>query len=384
MYKLPLLTRALAVFALALWPVAALALPPPHIEEVQAAYENGTVKVTWEAPAEQGIARYRIYYSHASILQNGGTYDDFATTDDAGTEYVLRDLPAVESLYVAVIAVGEDGEEGTVFGSEAFVEIPAGAPAAQEPPTAAASLQLLSAQSASQTGVLLTFSRAVTVGQQDAATAFRIVDGSGALLLISRIYLQGPAILLVTEPQAPDTVYSVSVTQVWSADGGAPVPVDPRTSVARFSALPAGAASPSLPVPQGGTPTVANVQLRIDGRRQNAYDVLVTFEIPAGAESVSSIEVFQSTDRGNTFGAPQVIPAEARSVRFESVPAGIFTVMVRAKTAAGLASPGIPASIAVGGTGWTGTAPLSGSGAGLAAVVTLTGAMLGWRRMKRK
>ncbi|MEK7218778.1 MAG: fibronectin type III domain-containing protein [Patescibacteria group bacterium] len=399
MHKLPLIRlhrlgfggqvlRALALLALALWPAAAMAVPPSAVRNVEAVYADGAVTVTWQAPAEQGIVRYHIYYGHASILQSGGAYDDYAVTEDASTAFVLRDLPSTRRLYVAVLAVNEEGEEGTAFGDEATVEIPEAAvpesvPETREPAAAStAGMQLLAAQSASQTGVLLTFSRPATVAQQDAATAFRIVDGSGALLLISRIYVQGPAVLLVTAPQREGSRYSVSVAQVWGTGANGPVPVDPRTSVAAFSYPPVpGSVLPPAPQPSGALPVIRNVQLRIDGRQGDLYGVLAAFEIPAGAESVSAIEVFQSADGGRSFSAPREIPSQARSVRFENVPAGAFTVLLRAKTAQGDASPGITASITIGQTGRS-RSPLTSTGAGLATVLALTGAVMGWRRMR--
>lgn len=383
--------RIFALLAMALWPLSVIAAPPSSVQEVNAAYESRAVKITWKAPVGRGIARYRIYYSHASILQNNGKYDDFFTTEDAATEYILRGFTTPGRVFFAVLAVNDTGEESATFGGEGMAEIPVdaasqGGTQAQGASAAvtASAPRLLSVQSLSQTGVLLTFSQFVTVPQEDAATAFRITNGSGVALAIRQIVLRGPTITLVTEPQKPGR-YAITVTQVWGTDAaGVPAQVDPASRVAVFSFPPAGdVLSSSVLQTQGTAPAPTNVQLRIIARTGNFHDVLATFDVAATSD-LSSLEVFPSTDDGKTFGAPQTLPSTARSVQFAQVPAGVFAILIRSHTQSGLASASVPASISIATASGTSRSPLSGSGPGIVAVITLTGAVMGWRKMKRR
>src|SRR3989344_4868941 len=119
-----LLARIAISISLLSWPLPALAAPS-LVTGIQGTYENGQVRVRWEAPAEAGdIAAYRIYYSRASILQNGGEYEDFETVSGTRQEFILTDFPKARALFLSVLAVDQNQEESPYFAEEAKVDIP--------------------------------------------------------------------------------------------------------------------------------------------------------------------------------------------------------------------------------------------------------------------
>ena len=92
---------------------------PSAVTNIQTSVVNGSVTVSWNAPAEQNISYYRVYFSSESILENGGVYDDFEATSGPETIYTLQHEIGRRMLYVSVLAVNDQGVEGEVFVEEA-------------------------------------------------------------------------------------------------------------------------------------------------------------------------------------------------------------------------------------------------------------------------
>ena len=112
--------KLILILALLL-PAAVFAQAPGAVSGIEAVVnDDGEIEVSYE-PATGDIAYYRIYFSQRSILENGGVYDDFESTDGPETTYVLQNPPEIGAVYVAILAVSADGSESEVFLEEASV-----------------------------------------------------------------------------------------------------------------------------------------------------------------------------------------------------------------------------------------------------------------------
>ncbi|MFA6523750.1 MAG: hypothetical protein WCS85_05280 [Candidatus Peribacteraceae bacterium] len=408
--------RTLLVSFLLLWPLAAAARQPSLITGVRAEYSNGNIQVSWDAPAEtEGIARYRVYYSHASILQNDGAFDDFETTEGTETSLTLTYLPPFPAAYVSVLAVNDAGEESPSFGAEAVVQLDGSDSQAVNTPSPSASSflktttgneqapRLLLAQSISATGVLLTFSTSVTIAQETASTSFKIFELSGASLTVRSIALQGAFITLVTDPQIDGRAYVVSAAAVFSvpAPGGTPIPLDPASSTITFIAgngiLPTPQEEPVTtpeqttepepaiePLPTQTPPATLTLETpQVIGQQQHGktFTLEMSFEVKGDTSTLDSLAVMQSTDGGQTFTPTQGLPATARMIRFEDVPAGNFVMAIVAHTTDGQIIRGQPVSVLLASTTGSGK-PLTGSGPTAAAALLAAGAIAGWHRAR--
>ncbi len=390
------IAKIAAILVLLAWPMSAWAAPPPGATGVTAAMENGNVRVRWDPVRGQDIARYRIYYSHESILQNDGAYDDFDSTPGDTTEFLLTNLPPLTRIYVAVLAVNAAGEESASFGNEAMLDLPSTA-ADQTPPAPltstqqpASSLHLVSAQALSPTTVSLTFSEPVTVRQEEAVGAFQLTDATGAATAIRQIAVLGPNVTLDTvalQANMPYTVKALLVRAAQSPNGFAVI-VDSNANAASFTY--SGSSPTSQPSPAQATDPLSaptNMRMRIERMEGMHADVLLTFAMPEGAVVPASFEVFQSINGGKSYATPQTITGTARSVRFTNVPLGAFAVLLRAIAADGRASPTAPAAITIQTSGTSSpsrSTPLEKTGAGVGAVLVLSGAVVGWRKMRTK
>jgi len=114
-------------------PGIAVAAPPAGVTGISAALQNGTVVVNWDPVPDETIAYYRVYYGQQSILGSAGAYDDFEITPGSESTYVIEKPPPVEMLYIAVLAVNEDGEESEAFLEEASLAIMQAEKAPTEP-----------------------------------------------------------------------------------------------------------------------------------------------------------------------------------------------------------------------------------------------------------
>jgi hypothetical protein len=270
---------------------------PSPVSGLQAVVQNGQVAVSWNAPSEQNVAYYRVYFSTRPILENGGAYDDFEATQNANTFYTLQYKPAAGTLYIAVLAVNLLGIEGEVFVEEAVVSIGSSSdapafvptleeyspPAQQTPPDQVieegpvqlfdlapendptpeevqelqqtiqeqvdslptwqevdykGKLHLILTDVPSPTEVTLTFSGNPTVDAQRAPEAFSIVNSNGDSLRIESIFIEGDIITVSTENQTRDSMYEIKLSEPLEGRDGSPL--DATNRQAFFVGHPAG------------------------------------------------------------------------------------------------------------------------------------------------
>jgi hypothetical protein len=327
----------------------AVAAQVSNVTGIHAEYANGTVVVSWQ-PAEGDVKKYRIFYSHASILEQGGLYDDYEDADGDTTSHVLATVPAVDKLYVSVLAVGQDDAESPYFTEEDVVDI-AGSADPLAVPTAASSssvadfppsptvamqsqtLQLLTAVSTSSTGVTLTFTHELSIPEQYKNEAFSIKTGSGTPLAVVRYRLVGNQALLDTEEQTPGRVYQVTIhgsIAGKAADGGL-VPQEAGTAPLLFTGLQV----------DGSIPEVSNLTLTVKGRNVEA-----TWTAPAA--TVKELQISQSINGGRTFGPATRLDKNAKGVTIPNVQNGAFTLRVRTVALDGSLSRGVQQTVMVG------------------------------------
>ncbi len=274
------LVRALLITGLLASPLVALADVPGAVTGITAAVQDGGVFVQWKTPAHpETVKNYRVYFSRQSILQNGGRYDDFASTKGTETGLLLTDFPSSPRLYFSVLAVGQDGQESQFFQGEASVSAgpQAGAMSSSSsavsffPPSATASsssssagasdrtLSLVSAQSVSGTGFILTFSAPVKIPPAQADQAFAVTDGSGKLLSLQRLVVTGNTVAVLTVMEQRNMAYTVQASPL-VVYGLSPtldrIPLDPAGSTATFVAVDGSEGpSPAFTPPARPTPT---------------------------------------------------------------------------------------------------------------------------------
>jgi hypothetical protein len=251
-----------ALFAAALWPMAALALAPANVTGLSAHREGGQITVRWEAPAERAdeIAAYRVYFGQKSILKSGGDYDDFVTTSGKNTEFLFTSIPPQPQMFFGVLAVNGDGVESGSFVEEVQVDllVPAGeglasssavAPSPSRREKERSTLGLLRAEASSPTTIHLALSTFVHVPVERAVQAFTVIDGRGNPLQLRRLIIEGDRVTLVSLPQVPGRDYAVRVNSVVTGrpGAGAELPVDPERNMATFAGF-NDTSAPSSPV----------------------------------------------------------------------------------------------------------------------------------------
>ena len=396
----------------ALLPLAVFAQEVSNVTGVRAgAAADGKVTVQWDA-AQGPVQKYRIFYSHASILEQGGVYDDYEDAPGDVTEYTLSSVPPVSTLYVSVLAVDGNGIESPFFVEEAKVDM--GTPTSVLPASATASsaaafppsptvpmhsstLQLLNAVSTSATGVVLAFTHPLSIPEQYKEQAFMIKSGSGMLLQVVRYRLEGAFAILDTGTQVPGRVYQVTIhgSIAGKTQNDELVPQEQGTAPMLFTGL-----RTDLSVPE-----VQNLKLEAKGR-----DVVATWTLPSA--TIRELQVQQSTNGGRTYGSAVRMDKSAKGVTIPNVTAKQLTVLVRVVGGDGAVSKGVQQTISIDGspvqasssskpTAGTssskasvsskpavtpGTKPgtLPSSGLGLASVAMLSGAATGIRFIRRK
>ena len=330
-------------------PAAAFAMPG-NVTGVEAQVVEGGVRVTWE-PAEGAVAKYRVFWSHESILENDALYDDVVETDGPDTSLVLDKLPGITDVYVTVLAVDPDGEESELFEEEAHVsrqasptpasvassvtgsDVPAGSP-----------LRALKVETLSATGILLTFSAPVLLDAQAVRSSFTIVDGSNRELPIYRVKTDGVSVELHTLPQTRQRAYRVRVgPTVRGRDdesGGVLSLADDQTDLLLLGneAGIMDTGSPTPAQPSGMTGDVAGVQVRATADGPNTYTVELQWQPVAG---VQGYRVAQTRDGGRTYGQAQMLPPAVAAIRIPKAPAGELGVLVQAAAADGTLSRGV-------------------------------------------
>ena len=399
----------LSVAALAaLLPLAVYAQEVSNVTGIRAEQRDGKVAVSWNA-ADGEVQKYRIFYSHASILEQGGVFDDYEDVEGNVTEHTLSSVPPVSTLYVSVLAVGPGGVESPFFVEEAMVELtpsgakptPISATVADFPPSPTVAmqsdtLQLLTAVSTSSTGVVLAFTHPLSIPEQYKAAAFIIKSGSGTPLQVVRYRLDGPYAVLDTSMQVPGRVYQVMVhgSIAGKTPEGDLVPQEQGTAPLLFTGL-----LTDLSVPE-----IQNLKLASDGK-----NVVVTWALPSA--TIRELQVQQSTNGGRTYGVAVRMAKDAKGVTIPNVTAKQLTVLVRVVGADGAVSRGVSQTVSIDGSSVqsssaaskpTGTSSsskpsmpqpttpgkkpgaLPSSGLGIVVVVALSGAATGMRFSRKK
>lgn len=408
-------SQRLSIAAIAaLLPLAVLAQEVSNVTGIRAgASEDGKVTVQW-AKADGDVKKYRIFYSHASILEQGGTYDDYEDADGSVLEHTLSNVPPVATLYVSVLAVGQNDVESPFFVEEATVQLAPARPGTTSATTSSAvalppsptvpmqtsSLQLLTAVSTSSTGVVLAFTHPLSIPDQYKEQAFIIKSGSGAPLQVVRYRLEGSFAVLDTALQVPGRVYQVMVhgSIAGKTPAGELVPQESNTAPLLFTGL----------MTDLSVPDVQNLKLEAKGK-----DVDVTWTLPSA--TIRELQVQQSTNGGRTYGAVARMEKSAKGVMIPGVTAKQLTVLVRVVSPDGAVSRGVSQTVSLDGSavqssssvaskplpasskpqaGTTSSKPtvtpgakpgqLPSSGLGLATVAVLSGAATGLRFIRRK
>lgn len=349
--------RTLAIGFALIMAGSALAAPPGDVTNLKAVEKSGQIYVTWKAPAKEKIAKYRIYYNTASIIENGGDYIDYEETKGAETEWTLQDPALTGKIFVAVLAVNEKDEETEFFTEEASAELqpkkePAPVQVPQQEakssvsspivaaPLADRTITMLRAEAVSATGVRLTFDHLVLIYPEEANIAFGIVDASGAALAIERLEVSGTEVIVHTMPQARGMRYRIGASRAvhGTMNGPGPQPlltVGEPGSIQEFVGHEGGIVA--------GT-TIEKLTLKPTKLPTGSYAIDVTWNMQGGGDIVSYM-VSQSRDGGKTFGVSQEIAAPALSVRVEGVPPGSFGVSLQGKKTDGSLTQGVFQSI---------------------------------------
>ncbi len=401
-------SQRLSVAALAaLLPLAVFAQEVSNVTGIRAELRDGKVVVSWNA-ADGDVQKYRIFYSHTSIMEQGGVFDDYEDADGTATEHTLSSVPPVSTLYVSVLAVGQGGVESPFFVEEATLELtpsgsaptPVSATVADFPPSPTVAmqsdtLQLLTAVSTSSTGVVLAFTHPLSIPEQYKDAAFIIKSGSGVPLQVVRYRLDGPYAVLDTAAQIPGRVYQVMVhgSIAGKTPSGDLVPQEQGTAPLLFTGL-----LTDLSVPE-----VQNLKLAVNGK-----DVVATWTLPSA--TIKELQVQQSTNGGRTYGVAVRMNKDAKGVTIPNVAAKQLTVLVRVVGGDGAVSRGVSQTASLDGTSAQsssaskptgasssskpttpkptvpGTKPgsLPSSGLGIAMVVALSGAATGMRFTRKK
>lgn len=341
-------------------PIAVLAAPA-NVRDITAEKVGDKVQVTWtHVPGD--IAQYRIFYSHASIMQNNGLYDDFESVDGSMNEHLLQNIPSSAKLFVSILAVDAMGKESPYFVEEA--EVTLGTSGGTSTPglsleesseselslpalVAERELRLLSAEAMSMTGVLLRFNYPVIIPAEQAAEAIVIETASGSKLALVRYVIQGNTLMVHTQPQESAVVYRVRVQSAVTGkdDKGASVPLASDQAPMLFTSMAESAGSSSSAMTTPNRPDVVQLNLRgepISGK----YIVEANWQAPAG-EQIAGFEVMQTTDNGQTYSASITLDPTVTSVRIPNVPAGSFGLLIRVQYADGVISQGVLENIAL-------------------------------------
>jgi len=392
------------------FPLTAFAAAPDNVSGIKAFMENGKVKVTWNQVTGQEIASYRVFYSHTSIMKEGGLYDDFDSVDGSANLYTFQVTPPVDTLYVSVLAVNKAGEESPYFVEEASVVLrsasssaassKAASASSKANAAAAASLRLIKAETVSSTGVLLTFSDPVLPLTGSANTFFSIEFGSGFNLPVLKASVSGSTVLLTTFPQNNDTVYLLQV--IGDVEGFSSAGQTIQMDSLQLPVFVQEKASSSSAASLGSHPDITNLRLRATNEGGGRYLVEVSWNAP-DAQGVDGFVISQSIDGGRTFGPALRVAGTSRGVSIPHVAATDIGVSIRTIYKDGQTSKGIFQSMKLANGQVTGSAASSSgvippvgsvtgqnnnggtlpeSGVNTWALLTLTGAAVAWKKMR--
>jgi len=361
---------------------------------------NGGIAVSW-SPAKDAV-QYNVYYGRASIIGNNGDYDDFETTVGAETTYIFTESPVSNgTLFVAVLAVSETGDESEGFASEASIEVVGAASssssvASAENTTTSAPLSVKNVTAVSSTGVIVQFSKALKIDGPVGPGTFIVTDTGGVILRIREVsFLDAVTLLLKTESQNPTKKYIAGFVQnVEAVDGTSVTPSVPRMMFDAFRAATTTSSegmtesagtygkNPALGVSSSSQPAVTMVgPSLVDVQVLKERDGTKTVQID-WTPTPSAIEylLYTSTD-GETFKKVGSATALQSSAKLKKITSANLIVKVTAKNAEGQESEGLTKTVPM--TSGTST-PLAESGLPLLGVMLAAGALTGRRALLRK
>ncbi len=394
-------------------PLLAHAVAPQAVTGVSAEYADGQVHVHWNTVGTDA-SFYRVYYARRSILQSGGLYDDFETVGGSLTNYILKNPPAGDALYIAVLAVNAGLEESDYFTEEVKVDLASGdavgttdpsIPATQSPyrrERDTNTLGLLSVDQISSTEISLKFNHNVFLDQGRAENAFRIEDSTGKPLILHRLVLQGATVRITTDPQKRDETYSVSVSAVvrGESENGPAVLLDDTRSTATFIA---SLGSTDIPAPANASTSSAtnasegngafpadsllrSLSLSAEPDTDGTWRVTVDWESAIPAEQFSGYVVRADREKREL-----TLPSGEHEMIFTGVARGTFAVSILL-VRDGTTTVPVTKSISIGQGSATSrpstgrvTVPktMTSTGVGLAVIVAGSGGIAGYLRKRR-
>jgi hypothetical protein len=398
-------------------PATVIAAAPGNVKGVQANLQGNKLTVIWSGVPEAAV--YRVYYSHESILNNGGNYDDFVATSGPQTSYVFPGSPLQSpKLFIAVLAVDSAGVESEGFETEASIDVPttSSSSASSEisssesssassvaPLSSSASssvealptsenpvepMKVTSVEAVSETGVLVIFSKNVKSDAKIDTMSFLMTTASGTMLSILKTEVSGNEVLLTTSKQEAGKEYIFTLLAFVAAEdntaaapGGVPMKfgsfitessssssslassMSSSSSYGRNPEIPSGEPQEQPTLPQDPGYLNLGATPRSDGN----YNVLAEWGAAQGAESYS----LYTSKKNATYIWSSMVGQDQTKVQFSRIPPGRFGVKVASKNAAG-ESTGIEKVI-----------DLPASGAGFLGIAAAAGALAA-RRMKRR
>ena len=362
---------------------------PSDVSGLRLAYEGSNVRVTW-TPLKEDVKEYRIFYSHASILENGGLYDDFEVADGSANSLLLQQLPGMSDLYVSILAVNSAGEESPYFMEEAHLALgtspeprqispdassasssapnptSSSAPSSPSPgleqtsstPLPASSAassaapateqRMLKAEALSATGVVLTFALPVQMDQKQAVSAITIDTGSGKPLALRRFIIQDSTITVHTEPQVRGIAYRVQISAaITGVSDAKQVPLASDQSPMLFTGHTSGI-EPAASVTEQPRTNISDLRLRAQASG-DTYILTVTWQPATG--DVVGYEFMQSMNGGQSYGDATNLGANTTSATVSNVPAGSFGVLIRTVYSDGSRAVGLAQVITLPGEG---------------------------------
>ncbi|MDD5103533.1 MAG: hypothetical protein PHX93_03990 [Candidatus Peribacteraceae bacterium] len=321
--------------------------------------------------------------------------------------------------------------------SSVSTQPPAASSSIPQSSSAQSSLHLLSAQALSAARIGLLFSATPVIDAAQAPSAFSIIDAQGTPLPIEQLTIEGRNATVQTVRQAAGAVYQIRLTEPLAGEGGLSLdPIDrtafftghatgltPEEAAARAPTLrqqtaPAQqqqpAALPGTAQPQPDSlPDVVNFRLEASPQTNQLFNVTGRWEYDPSTPEGAFIVVRQSRDGGRTFNAPEFLPGNLDGVQIPNVTPQNFGLMVYVTDISGHSSPGVfrsiftwntpqmvaptaavvssSASSAAVSSASALTAPetpkakrLTQTGAGSMLGLAALGALVGWRKTRKK
>jgi len=248
--------------------------------------------------------------------QLGDAAADVITLDDGGTSFVPTNIDG--SLQVIQDEATNDDDPGELFQG---------------------TLKLLGARAIAPTRVSLTFSHFISISDQDAPNAFKILDPEGAILPISTLTIDRADVILETAEQEANRVYQIIVSEPLL---GIPnLPLDPISRQVFFRGHTEGLEASVTDVDETAAlfpPDVHDLVMTAEQGSDGMYHVETTWKmngVPAG------FVIRQTRDGGRTFSPSSRLPTDFNGVELDGVIAGQFGLFIQTFGAQGYVSQGV-------------------------------------------